>query len=137
MQDKAQVDREVSKLKGELEAARAEAKQHAGKATAAEQASSQHDEQLARLRQEHEAEKQGLSGEVLAMGSRLAAAEAALAEAQQEAATLRNAAAKQDGDTQQGTERLAALQVRAETSCMQAVLLMFYLAGVWEASRAS
>lgn len=111
MQDKAQVDREVSKLKGQLETARAEAKQHAGKAAAAEQASSQHDEQLASLRQEHEAEKQGLQGKVLAMGSRLAAAEASLAEAQQEAAKLRDAAAKQNGDTQQGIERLAALQV--------------------------
>ncbi len=121
MQGKAQVDADMSRLKGELEAAQAKAKQHAAQAAAAEQASSQHDEELAKLRQEHEAEKQRLQAEASASGTRLAAAEASLAEAQQHAATLRDAVAKHDGDTQQSVDRLAALQVHALHSAVQTI----------------
>ncbi len=119
MQGKAQVDEEVSRLKGELEAARADTNQQAGKATAAEQRLSQHNEELARLRQEHEAEKQRLQAEASATGSRLAAAEASLAEAHQQAAALQDAAVKHEGDSQQSVERLAALQVCASHSAVQ------------------
>ncbi|CAL5220735.1 g2793 [Coccomyxa viridis] len=116
---KAQVDEEVSRLKGELEAARADTNQQAGKATAAEQRLSQHNEELARLRQEHEAEKQRLQAEASATGSRLAAAEASLAEAHQQAAALQDAAVKHEGDSQQSVERLAALQAELEKAHSQ------------------
>ena len=119
-QSKAQLDEEVSRLAGELEAAKAAAKQHAGKAATAEQAASQHDEELARLRREREAEKQQLQAEASSMGSRLAAAEASLAEAHQQAAMLQDAAAEHDGDAQQGAERLAILQVFALPDCLPA-----------------
>ena len=118
-QGKAQVDEEMRRLAGELETARAEAKQHAGKAAAAEQASSQLDEQLAKLKQEREAEMQQLQAEASATGSRLTAAEASLAEAQQQAVALQNAAAKHEGASQQSVERLAALQVRAPHTAVE------------------
>ena len=120
-QSKAQLDEEMSRLMSELKAAKAEAQQHRGKAAAAQQALSQHDEELARLRQESEAEKQQLQAEASSMGSRLAAAEASLPEAHQQAAMLQDAAAKHDGDTKQGAERLAVLQVSALPACLTAL----------------
>ena len=113
VQSNGQLSEEVSRLAGELEAAKADAEQHAGKAADAEQASSQHASELARLRQEHEAGKQALRAEASSTGSRLAAAEASLAEAQQLAAALQDAAAEHDGEALQGAEGLAALEVLA------------------------
>ena len=111
LQAKAQMDVQMGRLATELEAARAEAGQHAERAAITEETSSQHNEQLATVRQEHDTAKRQLESQAAFLSSRLAAAETALAEAEQREAALRESLARHEGSSQQGTERTAALEV--------------------------
>ena len=105
------MDEQMGRLDAELEAARAEAGQHAERAARAEETPSQHNEQLATVRQEHDAAKRQLESQAASLSSRLAAAETALADAGQREAVLRESLARHEGSSQQGTERIAALEV--------------------------
>jgi len=116
--EKQQLQAEATSLSSKLaaaEASLAEAQQQEAtrRKSLADEASSQRKEDLARQKQEYEAEKQQLQAEGLSLGSKLAAAEASLTEAQQLEAVLREAAAKHDGDNEQGAERHALLEVSA------------------------
>ena len=110
LQAKAYMDEQMGRLDAGLEAARAEAGQHAERAARAEETPSQHNEQLATVRQEHDAAKRQLESQAASLSSRLAAAETALADAGQREAVLRESLARHEGSSQ-GTERIAALEV--------------------------
>ena len=75
------------------------------------QPSSASDEQLAALKQQHEADRERLEAEAASLGTRLAAAEASLTKAQQRETSLRESIVKHSTDIQQGAQRCAELQV--------------------------
>jgi hypothetical protein len=107
------MDEQMVRLAAELEAARAEAGQHAERAARAEETKSQHKDQLAIMRQEHDAAKRQLESQAASLSSRLADAETALAGAEQQEAASRESLAHHEGSSQKGTARTAALQVCA------------------------
>ena len=106
------MDKEISRLAAELGVAKTEGKELAGKMAAAQEASSQHNQELERLKQEHERKMSRLETEATSLSSRLATTEASLAAAQQQESTLQEAVANHRCDSEQGTERHAALEVR-------------------------
>ena len=82
------------------------------------QPSSASNEQLAALKQQHEADRQRLEAEAASLGSRLAAAEASLTKAQLRETSLRESIVKHSIDMQQGAQRCAELQVCALQFCL-------------------
>ena len=94
-----------------LAAAGPELQTNSSTAASLPQPSSASDEQLAALKQQHEADRERLEAEAASLGSRLAAAEASLTKAQQRDTSLRESIVKHSTDMQQGAQRCAELQV--------------------------